>query len=1167
MTRPALAFPDGFSDFARMVPSLPRPAARGLKLTAFVLRALLLTVSGLRAAEVVEMETDLHGIVGQLKGEARQLTPEITPASDEGRLALTRMQLPPGLQAALWAAEPMLVNPVAFNFDERGRIFVAETNRYGTSVLDIRDYMWTLEDDLANRNQTDFLASIHRNFGAANVKELAKESERISLLEDTNGDGVADKASIYADNFRSPLDGIASGVLARRGEVWFTNIPALWHLTGRDQADTRTELHRGYGVRFNFTGHDLHGLIFGPDGRIYYSIGDRGASVTTQEGTVISAPDTGSVFRCYPDGSHLELFATGLRNPQSLLFTENGDLFTGDNDSDQGDQERLVHVVENGDSGWRVGYQHAPQGHAGPWNAERLWRPRHPSQPAYLLPPICNIEDGPSGIAYYPGTGLNSDYAGRIFITHFKGSIPRSGIDTYKLKPAGASYAIEDAAPFLTNALPTDVRFGPDGRLYYSDWAEGWPKSKRGRIYAMFDSAHVHDPRVKQTQQLIASDYTKKTNDELAGLLAHPDWRVRLEAQYSLVERGGKSILVFNGVLAHTAGPPLARRHAAWGLGQLAARYPGALKALRPLLQSDDDEVRAQTAKLLGDHHDAAMAGELVAALNDRSARVKFFAAQSLGKLQHAAAASALLTAVRTNRDTDAYLRHALVLGLVGCATPAQLAESAKDDSRAVRLAAVLALRRLSSPEIARFLTDPDPLIVREAAAAINDAPIPAAFPALAAFVDHPVANEATMLRALNARFRLGTASDAAVLAAYAARLEAPAALRTEALTLLTLWPNPPARDRLVGTYRPLAEKTRPAAEVVAAFSPYLAGLLSGHTPESIQSAAIGAVMALKISSASPALLALVAEAATPAEIRIAALRALDALGAAQLPAALAAALAAKEAELRLAALPLTTRLAPETAIATLAKLLEPGTPLEQRAVFKILGDAPQAEADEIILAQLARLTTGQVAPSAQLELLEAAARRADPRIKQALADRDTILAKDPDPIAAFRVALEGGNANAGRKLFNNHPVMQCSRCHRDSDEPGGEAGPNLAGVGARESRESILQSIVKPSAKFAAGFELATLTKKNGDVLVGTIVQRNETSVRLRTGATDPIEVAQADITSLVSAPSAMPELATLVMTKAEIRDLVAAVAALRTPPGQMESTGPRALVAPPID
>ena len=1113
------------------------------------LSALLLALSSLTrgvCAEVVEMDTDLHSAVGKLKEASRQPAPEVEAASDEGKQALTRMKLPAGLTATLWAAEPMLANPVAFNFDEQGRIFVSETHRYRTSVLDIRDYMWMLEDDLANRNQTDFLASLRKNFGETGVKELSKESERLMLLEDTDHDGVADKSSVYADNFRSPIDGIASGVLTRYGEVWFTNIPSLWKFTGKNKAETRTELHRGYGVRFNFTGHDFHGLIFGPDGRIYFTIGDRGASVTTQEGPVINNSDTGSVFRCYPDGSHLELFATGLRNPQSLLFNEYGDLFTGDNDSDQGDEERLVHLVENGDSGWRVGYQHAPRGNAGPWNAEKLWRPRHKEQPAYLLPPICNIEDGPAGIAYYPGTGLTPAYAGNLFITHFRGAISHSGIYTYKVKPAGASYAIETAAPFLTSALPTDVRFGPDGKLYYSDWAEGWPKSKKGRIYAISDPKLAHDPLVKSTQQLIAGDWTKRSNDELAALLGHADWRVRLEAQYTLAERGSSSLATLTAVVSKTDAAPLARRHALWGLGQLAPKNFSALEALRPLLRDADAEVRAQAAKQLGDLHDSASTDALIAALSDDSPRVKFFAAQSLGKLKHAPATTALLTAIRTNNDSDPYLRHALVMGLVGCASPEQL--TATDEARSVRLAAVLALRRLANPAITKFLADTDPLIVREAAEAINDEPIVAAYPALAAFVEHPVNDEPIMLRALNASFRLGTPTEADALVRFAAQPNGSEILRTEVLALLALWPKPPARDRIVGIFRPLAEKSRPAAAAIQALTPHFSELLVHSVPEAVRAAAISTAVSLKLTAAGPALNAVVADPGQSASLRATALEALDKLSDPQLPAAVTLALADAVPELRLAALPISSRLAPESAVATLAKLLENGTPAEQRAAFKALGNSKKPEADTVLLTQLGKLAAGQVAPSAQLELLEAAALRPDPRIKKILADRDAALTLTADPVAPFRVALEGGDVAAGMNLFLRHPVMQCVRCHRRDDGPGGEAGPQLAGIGARESREYILQSIIKPSAKIAAGFEIVTVTKKNGEAVVGTLAHRDDKLVRLRSGETEVIEIPAADIKSVESAPSAMPEIAALVLTKAEIRDLVEAVSSLKT-------------------
>src|SRR5690606_38264668 len=247
------------------------------------------------------------------------------------------------------AAEDRLANPVAIDFEEKGRLFVAETHRYGTSVLDIRGYMGMLELDLASRTIEDRAELIRNVFGEDGAKQLAIESEIVRLVEDRDGDGVADTSSVFADGFNTMLDGIASGVLARNGKVWLTNIPRLWLLAeaaGQQAASKRTELLRGFGVHFNFTGHDLHGLAIGHDGKLYFSIGDRGAHVVGKEGHIVSVPDEGAVFRSNLDGTELELFARGLRNPQELVFDEHGNLFTGDNDSDAGDLERLVYLVE-----------------------------------------------------------------------------------------------------------------------------------------------------------------------------------------------------------------------------------------------------------------------------------------------------------------------------------------------------------------------------------------------------------------------------------------------------------------------------------------------------------------------------------------------------------------------------------------------------------------------------------------------------------------------------------------------------------------------------------------------------------------------------------------------------------------------------------------------------
>ena len=101
---------------------------------------------------------------------------------------------------------------------------------------------------------------------------------------------------MFAEGFSGLLDGIASGVLARKGAVYFTNIPHLWKLEDRDRdgrADERESLSFGYGVRFSLTGHDLHGMKWGPDGKLYFTVGDRGADVTTREGRRLSYPDEG----------------------------------------------------------------------------------------------------------------------------------------------------------------------------------------------------------------------------------------------------------------------------------------------------------------------------------------------------------------------------------------------------------------------------------------------------------------------------------------------------------------------------------------------------------------------------------------------------------------------------------------------------------------------------------------------------------------------------------------------------------------------------------------------------------------------------------------------------------------------------------------------------------
>jgi quinoprotein glucose dehydrogenase len=643
--------------------------------------------------------------------------PKVAAASTDGEVAIKTFRVPKELRVELVAAEPDVANPVAFWIDERGRFYVAETFRQEKGVEDNRKHINWLDDDLAAMTVEDRLAYFKRHLGEK-VHEYETEHDRIRLLEDRDGDGKVDHATVFAGGFNGIVEGTGAGVLARRGTVWYTNIPKLWRLRDTDGdgiADERTALHHGYGVRVAFRGHDLHGLRFGPDGKLYFSIGDRGFNITTDDGRRLVHPDQGAVFRCNPDGSELEIVHFGLRNPQELAFDQFGNLFTCDNNSDSGDKARWVYVVEGGDSGWRMSYQYLAD--RGPWNREKLWHPQGrmgtPGRPdvsdknvqptdflaAYIVPPIENISDGPSGLTFYPGVGLPERYANHFFLCDFRGTPANSGVRSFAVEPNGASFKLVDSQQFAWSILSTDCDFGPDGALYISDWVEGWTGPGKGRIYRLFDPDARDSAEVKYVRKLMADGFEKRSADELVRLLEHPHRDVRQEAQFALAERGPSLITPLAKVAANSKNP-LARLHAIWGLGQIARRDRSALKPLIPLLGDADAEVVAQAAKVLGDAREPSAFDKLVALTKpEATPRVRFFAAYGAGKIAggsggtgslsasvsaqsrdirtggHAAsgtrteitnaAISSLIEMLRDNADRDPYLRHAAAMGLV----------------------------------------------------------------------------------------------------------------------------------------------------------------------------------------------------------------------------------------------------------------------------------------------------------------------------------------------------------------------------------------------------------------------------------------------------------------------------------------------------------------------
>ena len=445
------------------------------------------------------------------------------------------------------------------------------------------------------------------------------------MLEDTDSDGTLDRDTLFADGFNDIVDGTGAGVIEHNGRIYFTCIPNLWSFadTNHDRvADDPQMLHHGYGVRVAFRGHDLHGLIIGPDGRIYFSIGDRGFNVITKEGTRLKRVDTGAVFRCDADGSHLEVFAYGLRNPQELAFDDNGNLFTGDNNSDSGDKARWVYVVQDGDTGWRMYYQYLDD--RGPWNRERIWYPYRADeetvavQPAATLPPIANLGDGPSGLTFYPGVGLPDRYKGHFFMADFRGTAGNSGIRSFTNTLKGATFELYDSHEFLWSILATDVTFAPDASMVVSDWVNGWNGEGKGRLYRFAHKTGSASAKAADSAKLLGGGVRNSDVTNLLRLLNHADRRVRFEAQFELVRRNEITELMS---IVRNSRNDVARLQALWGCwqhGLASVKNANAVNALiRELLtdrtRGSSTELQTQAIKVMTDivsrHGFAAVTG------------------------------------------------------------------------------------------------------------------------------------------------------------------------------------------------------------------------------------------------------------------------------------------------------------------------------------------------------------------------------------------------------------------------------------------------------------------------------------------------------------------------------------------------------------------------------
>lgn len=1090
--------------------------------------------------------------------------------------ALAGALIPGGtsLQVQATFEKDKIKSPTALTFDEKGNVYVAETHRFRHGIEDDRNHLYWYHDDLQAIKVEDRRA-LHKKWESKLSHEYMTEvSEVIRRLSDTDGDGKMDESKVFAEGFNDVLDGTAAGVFFYDGALYFACIPKIYKIFDKngDGVSDKTEVvEEGFGVRISLSGHDLNGFTLGPDGRIYGTVGDRGFSMITKEGKTYHYPNEGALFRFDPDGTGFELVHTGLRNPKEIAFDTYGNAFTVDNNSDQGDAARVVYLVEGGDSGWQMEHQAMHTFHRqigleerppSRWMDEKMWELRNEFQPAYILPPAAYLSSGPSGLTYHPGAGFLESEKGRFLICDYKGGAASSGIWSFEMAPEGAGMSMTDARKFQWGVAATDVEYSFDGRVFITDFVNGWKSHDEGRLLSLDAGENLYlAEETREAAKLIATGFDQRSSEELVALLNHPDSRVRLRAQIAITRKADAIATFQRAILSDQE---MTRIHGIWGMGIVARR--GALPtpqgefssvpqteelrekataALIPLLKDTSPEIRVQTLRALGDAPISGDSLPLAAMLKDSSARVQFEAAIAIGKLKGKSHVEAVKEFLVENDNRDLYLRHAGIYALEHAgSSPEEIGDLAKHESPAVRLAAVVTLRRMLSDKVKQFINDGDPSVQDEAIRAVDDLDMVELRPVVATLLDKLQGREWTpfMLRRLvHSAYRVGTADTFTSLLEVIGNEELPLEVREEALRLVRNWEEPYPVDQVSGKWRPLAP--RKVDSIKSHMVSTLPKLFKGDNLMLIGALELIEIYDLDVATVDDAsLLKIISNQEIPSEARSAALKLYIDRKPEGLSELLVQVAEDSADDLALNALTGLAKTSPEKAIGLLAKTITSENMYRAQAAWGILAGINGDQAAELILVHLDKLKTANGISPTAIELLAAAELRSEDKIKQALKELHQHFATAEQPFAKFNIALQGGDAENGLSLFKSHPAGQCMRCHQFEDKkgaPGGDAGPNLAGIGKIHDRQYLLEAMINPGAIIAPGYGITSVVFKNGANLVGNLIEETPEELLVSTPE-QTWSVKRSDIASFTPPVSAMPPMAQL-LQPSELRDLVA--------------------------
>ena len=1004
-------------------------------------------------------------------------------------------KVPDGFVIERVAGPPLVDRPITADFDEKGRLYVADSSGTNDPVK----------------------------------KQLAERPHRILRLEDTNGDGVFDKRTIFADKMMFP-----EGTMWLDGSLYVAAPPSIWKLTDTDDdgvADQRVEWFQGK----TLTGcaNDLHGPYRGPDGWIYWCKGAFAQQTYERPGKAPFVTRAAHIFRARPDGSGLEPVMTGgMDNPVDVVFTPGG--------------ERIFSTtfLQYPANGRRDGLIHAVYGGIYGKLQDVLFDKAHKWTSPEVMPVLVHL--GPAaacGLQRYESESFGKAYVDNIFACCFN----LHKVTRHVLKTEGATFSTVDedfvVAPDL-DFHPTDVIEDADGSLLIVDTG-GWyklccPTSQLpkpdvlGGIYRVRRKGApvVVDARGEMRLKALG-DLRPQNVQDYVNLLGDPRPVVRKRAADMLTSERSRDIVVPALVkVAGEGGTALLRRHALWTLTRID--HPRARAAMIAALDDPDETVRQVALHSISLRREKAAFPKLIALLNGPSIPNRRGAAEALGRIGDPKAVPALFEAIRSSPDR--VLEHSLIYALIEIDNAISVRKELATDSEPARRAALIALDQMDEgkiqvEEVAPSLTSPDPK-TREIASWIAGR--------------HPEWGDAL---AGQFRRRLGASGlsegERSELTSQLARFTKTPAVRD--LLAETLKGDAPRSSRIIALRAMAASglKEMPAAwadPVASAIGSKNADLI----PEAVATARALPAAGGSAEKLSKALFAIAEDSAQTPELRLNALAAIPGGLGATKPEILAFLLKQVEPDSPVA--PRTTAanvLARATLnndqLLLLADAIRSAGPIE---IDRLLTPFERSKDDQVGLALIAALTASSAKSALRVDMLKPRVDEYGPAVHAAAeplyAGLNVDAAKQKARLEELLPKLTDGDVRRGQVVFHSAKAA-CMTCHAVG-YVGGNVGPDLTSIGKIRNDRDLLEAILFPSLSLVRSYEPVVVATKDGKVVNGLLRKDSADELVLVTGANQEARIPRGSVEEIRPGNvSVMPAGLDQQLTRQDLADLLA--------------------------